>query len=204
MTDDQAKQTMTTLLAAYPVETRNISGREIAAIVEAYRNGLADLDDELVQRAVDVVTKTSERLPTIAKIRQAAVELQHGHRRPGGDAWGDVVAAIRRHGASKTPGVDFVFPDPLVARAVDRMAWRELCLSTNQVADRARFIELYDEYAHGIRTVAQVAAGATHPALPAARDSGRDVLVVAPRSGDSDRHIAAAIAARLSAGVRIR
>lgn len=175
MTEPEAAQIMATLLAAYPVETRNISEREIGAIVGVYRRGLEDLDADHVARAVDVVTKTCERLPSIAKIRQTVVEIQHGHRRPGGDAWGDVVAAIKRHGANKTPGVDFHLADPLTATAVDRMGWRELCLSTNQAADRARFIELYDEYAHGVRVIAQATTGATHPALPAApvaRDGG--------------------------------
>lgn len=167
MTEQESRQILATLFAAFPVETRNINANEAAAIVGVYRRGLEDLDGQLVASAIDVLTKTVERLPTIAKIRQAVVELQHGYRRPGGDAWGDVVAAIKRHGAARAPGADFSFGDPLVARAVDQMGWRELCLSTNQIADRARFVELYDEYAHGVRTLAQIAPGATHPALPA-------------------------------------
>jgi hypothetical protein len=169
VTELEGKQVLAVLFAAYAIETRNVSAHEVDAVVSVYRRGLEDLEASLVAQAIDLLTKSSERLPTIAKIRATVVEIQHGRRRPGGDAWGDVVSAMRRHGAGRSPGVDFFFADVLVARAVDQLGtWRDLCLSTNVVADRARFIELYDEYAIGTRAIAQVSAGATHPALPQA------------------------------------
>ena len=37
------------------------------------------------------------------------------------------------------------FKDPLIQKAVDIMGWKELCLSENQVADRAHFMKIYDK-----------------------------------------------------------
>jgi hypothetical protein len=180
VTELEGKQVFAVLFAAFAIETRNVSPAEVDAMISVYRRGLDDLDVDLIARAINHLTKCCERLPTIAKIRATAVDLQHGRRRPGGDAWGDVIAMIKRHGARKSPGIDFFFADVLVARAMDQMNWKELCLSTNQVADRARFIELYDEYAIGVRALAQVAPGATHPALPATTGAAQRTLGPSP------------------------
>ncbi len=166
MTELEGQQVLAILFTAYAVETRNVSPAEAQAMVSVYRKGLADLDADIVARAIDQLTKSCERMPTIAAIRKVAVDLQHGARRPGGDAWGDVIAALRRYGLARSPGIDFHFTDPLVARAVEQLGWRELCTSHNAIADRARFIELYDEYMVTVRQQAQIAPGATHPALP--------------------------------------
>ena len=37
--------------------------------------------------------------------------------------------------------------NPVLWKTLQAMGWRYLCSSTNGVADRARFIELYNEYA---------------------------------------------------------
>jgi hypothetical protein len=96
---------------------------------------------------------TSKFLPTIAEIRAAAVEMAHGARRLGGEAWGDVGSEIRRVGAYGEPQ----FTDPVAAECVRLMGWRNLCLGTNDAADRARFVELYDGLA--VRARADQVAG---------------------------------------------
>ncbi len=40
-----------------------------------------------------------------------------------------------------------MFPDPTTMRCVELMQWSKLCSSENEVADRARFVELYDKLA---------------------------------------------------------
>jgi hypothetical protein len=114
----------------------------------AYETMLRDLDYETANAAVERLLATKPQFPpTVAEIREAALALTVGETRPGGSAWGDVVKAIRRYGYMRSPGTDFRFADPLVAEAVSAMDWVELCSSENQVADRARFIELYDRLA---------------------------------------------------------
>lgn len=126
-----------------------------------YETCLADLDFPAAQAAVLRLINTSKWLPTVAEIRAAAVDIQRGPVRVGGEAWGDVLAEIRRTGYIGVPS----FNDPLVAECVRLMTWRGLCLGENEAADRARFIELYDSLA--ARQRADEVAGRALPA-PAA------------------------------------
>jgi hypothetical protein len=108
-----------------------------------YRKALVDLDRDRAAAAVLRLANTAKYFPAIAEIRAAAVELEHGPRRAGAEAWGDVGLAVRRIGRYREP----TFDDPLVAECVASFGWLTLCDSTNDVADRARFIELYDQLA---------------------------------------------------------
>jgi hypothetical protein len=144
MTPIEAKKLVATLLAAFPRDASFLSEEQALATASAYRASLEDLDSQRAAAAVTRLCATSERLPSIAAIRRAALEQAEGVARAGGEAWGDVLAAIRRYGTYRVPGKDFAFQDPLVARAVDALGWRDMCASENGVADRARFIELYE------------------------------------------------------------
>ena len=160
MTDPEAKRVLAILFAAYPVETRNVTREEAEATARAYRRGLDDLDENVAMHAIDRLIKTAERLPTIAALRKAALEIQHGRKRPGGEAWGDVLKAMRSYGHIREPGIHFQFEDPLVARAVAAFGWQDLCGSENAIADRARFIELYESLEGNARADAQISNGA--------------------------------------------
>jgi hypothetical protein len=108
--------------------------------VRVYEAMLLDMDREVAHRAICRLISTSKWLPTIAEIRTAAADLVHGATRLGGEAWGDVGEAVRRVGRYQVP----TFDDPIVANCVKQMGWLDICNSTNDVADRARFIELYN------------------------------------------------------------
>jgi hypothetical protein len=125
---------------------------------KVYEALLADLDFATAQEAVVRLISTSKWLPTIAEIRATAADIKHGPVRSGGEAYGDVLAEIRRTGAWGAPS----FKDPLVAECVRLMTWRGLCLGENEASDRARFIELYDNLA--ARERGNVVAGRALPA----------------------------------------
>lgn len=137
MTPAQTAKLVAVLMAAYP----NAKISDEASTV--YERMLADLDYATANAAVERLLATSKWIPTVAEIRETALTLGSGETRPGGDAWGDVLAAVGRYGCYRSPA----FEDPLVAKCVDALGWREICLSENQVADRARFIQLYDQLA---------------------------------------------------------
>ena len=141
MTEAQVTKLVAVLAAAYP------AAKGDAGTVAAYQRMLGDLDYPAANAAVEKLLATSKWLPTIAEIREATLALSAGEIRPGGEAWGDVLKAIRRFGYMRTPGRDFQFEDPVILETVKAMSWQELCTSENQVADRARFIELYDKLA---------------------------------------------------------
>jgi len=130
-------------------------------MVTSYVSNLSDLDRDKTRAAAMALVRTSKWMPTIAEIREMVVQQEHGRKRPGAEAWGDVQKAIKAKGVYRTPGVDFFFDDPLVAKAVGALGWTSLCNSELQGPDRARFIELYDSYDRAARTDAQLSAGAT-------------------------------------------
>lgn len=109
----------------------------------AYARMFADLEYAAACAAVEQVAATHRFptvLPAIGEIRAVYVEITRGATRDGIEAWGDVIAAIRKYGNYRTPS----FADPLVAEAVNAIGWQTLCSSTNAGVDRAHFREVYE------------------------------------------------------------
>lgn len=144
MTTDEAKMVLAVLSAAFP------HARADDDTVLVYCEALRDLDYSLAEQAARSLLLTAERfMPSPAEIRKRVVELRDGAVKSGLEAWGVVRKAIGRFGIYRTPGVDFRFDDPIAALVVDSIGWRELCNGDidNQVADRARFVQAYDQIA---------------------------------------------------------
>ena len=141
MTKAEAAKLVAVLIAAYPSAKL---GPDTTGI---YERMLIDLDYPSANAAVERLLATSKWPPTVAEIREASLALTTGEIKPGGEAWGIVLSAIGRHGRNRTPGVDFDLGDTVALDVVRALHWRELCDSDNQAADRARFIELYDQLA---------------------------------------------------------
>jgi hypothetical protein len=142
---------------------------------EVYETMLSDLDFEVAKTAVFRLLATAKWLPKIADIREAAMDVMHGAVRRGVEAWGDVLSEIRRVGYMDTP----TFTDPIVTACVERMGWRNLCLSEENAPDRARFVELYDALC-GEERLALTAGSLPVPKL---KQAPRDALQEAVRSG---------------------
>jgi len=145
MTESETARVVAVLMAAFP------HAKATAATSSAYESMLRDLEYAAVNAAISRLLATSRWMPTIAEIREATLSLQAGDVKPGGEAWGSVLKAIRFAGVHRVPGVDFAFADPVVAKCVRLLNWAELCNSENTTADRARFIELYDKLAKSHR-----------------------------------------------------
>lgn len=141
MTELEAKKLIAVMVAAYP--TTKVSDDS----VRIYVRMLADLDYPAANAAVEQLLAISKWMPTVAEIRERVLSLSVGEVRAGGEAWGSVLRAIAGAGRNRKPGVDFAFADPVVGEAVKAFGWENLCDSENQVADRARFVELYDQLA---------------------------------------------------------
>jgi hypothetical protein len=169
MTETEALAVLKLLGAAYPTQRQRMTNDDVRGMAAAYMAGLLDLDRDRVRAAVDRLVKSSQWIPTIAEIRAAAVDVAHGTRAPGGEAWGRCLALIRRYGSHRWPAVDFEIDDPVLLATIRALGWLDLCASDNAAADRARFIELYDQLAKGERKEAAIAPGATSRALPQAR-----------------------------------
>lgn len=147
MTRQEAAKIVAVILAACPAQSSKLDSQRQVAMVDAFEALLSDMSYEQANAAVAVLLQTRPFMPSVADIRATALEFVRGPITPGGERWGTVLRAMQAEGAYRQPGVDFVFHDATTARCIQALGWRELCLSENQVADRARFIELYDKLA---------------------------------------------------------
>ena len=147
MTPEQTQKLWTELSVMFPGQLTRLTEDQQRAMAAGYRRFLADLDYPSACTAVEQLIATSEFLPTVAKIRAAVVELELGPQRSGGEAWSGVLREVGRTGVCRQP----TFEDPVTAQAVRGLGWQAICNSENQVADRARFIELYDQLAARVR-----------------------------------------------------
>jgi len=151
------------LVAAYP--NANV-GKETMAV---YVSDLSDIPNEILDAACTYCRTTSKWFPTIAELREASAKLQTGSDSlpPAGEAWGEVLRIIGRLGYFEQP----VFDNPVAAKTVAAMGWKNIAEGDNRTADRARFIELYNTYA--TRTLEQAklppALRQGNPALEAMR-----------------------------------
>lgn len=174
MTELEVRGVLKLLAAAYPTQRQRMTNDDVRAMAAVYTAGLLDLDAERVAAAVNRLVKSSRWIPTIAEIREAAVDVAHGERRAGGEAWGEVTREARRIcGLSESDVIrdpELAKPrlaDPIAIAAARSIGWDEIRdRRIGDVSTRARFIELYDQVAAREHKEAAIAPGATSKALP--------------------------------------
>lgn len=166
MKKNEAAKIVAYIGGAFPQEMMKLSEKMAEAMVLAYLAILQDLDYPECERATLAMLSTAKFMPRPAEIRAEVMEQRNGAQRAAGEAWGEVLRAIGRFGAYRSPGVDFEFNDPITARAVEAMGWRSLCISEDQTADRARFMQTYTEIATRSVRDAALPAAARRPELP--------------------------------------
>jgi hypothetical protein len=128
------------LSAAFP----NFKPTELTA--EVYLQTLADISsDELKAAVLHCITQSGRAFaPSIGEIRGAVAELRSfsANVPSSFQAWQEVQKQILINGG------DYGKPEwssPLVEEAVKRMGWRSLRMSEDQTADRARFLQCYEQ-----------------------------------------------------------
>lgn len=139
---------LTVLAAAYP------RFELPPATVDIYCRLLTDLDFDTLKAATLHCATVYKFFPTVAEIRQAAVELQTMAQGipEESQAWGEVVEQIRHVGSYGSPQ----FSHPLIEQVVRQLGWINLCMSENQPADRARFMDAYAQAFRESRRRAQM------------------------------------------------
>jgi hypothetical protein len=126
----------------------------IAQLISAYPNSEATVEtiavyDRLLrhipagelQIIVDQCIVECKFFPTVAEIMERYRATVHVDARiTAADAWQEVTRAFWEVGYTGTPNFS-----PITARVVASLGWRELCMSENQMADRAHFMRMYDQ-----------------------------------------------------------
>jgi hypothetical protein len=138
MIREHARKVVALLAASYP------QSRMQGATIRAFETMILDLEYEHAQRAATEWIGSQKWPPSIAELREAAHALaQGGAELTGSDAWGILLAAVRRVG-SYDPEPEW--PEPRIGEALKLFgSWRDFRLSPqDDAAGRARFIDHYD------------------------------------------------------------
>lgn len=138
MLESEIIKSLTVLATAFP------NSGVTSKTFQVYAGMLKDLDADVFAAALEQAANGSKFFPSIAEIRDRADAITTPTQLTEADAWGQVMAAIRKVGFYGQP----VFDNPIVTRAVEIMDWRTLCTSENVIADRAHFMKIYGQLAH--------------------------------------------------------
>lgn len=136
----------------YPKE--NILPNEQA--IELWYRELQDIPAAVAETALRKWVATNKWSPSIAEIREMTVNITEGDSLTWGEAWEQVVMAIRRYG-SYNPRDALESLDPLTRRCVKHLGYHELCMSENPTADRANFRMIFETLSQRKKTEQQLA-----------------------------------------------
>lgn len=105
-----------------------------------------DDSEAVFMHAVKRFLATSKFAPTIAALRACIQEATNPTAEvTADDAWGEVKDAIKGYGSyNEIAALEAM--SPMVRKIVKAMGYRSLCLSENQMADRAHFLKMFDQY----------------------------------------------------------
>lgn len=120
--------------------------KDLRATAELWAELLGDLDYRLAEAALARVLLTAKYFPTIAEIREAAMEIKQpeGGLPSPESAWEEVLQQVRKVGWIGEPK----WSHPAVGRAALALhgSWQQLCASLTEdslAADRAHFMRIY-------------------------------------------------------------
>lgn len=99
---------------------------------------------QVVMAAVQKLISTSISTPTIAHIKREMVDILNPKLPDASDAWGEVTRAIRYYGIYRETEALESLSDG-VRGIVKAMGYKSLCMSENQMADRAHFMKMYEQ-----------------------------------------------------------
>jgi hypothetical protein len=138
--------------AAYPKDQAFANADKPTALM--WYEMLKDMPFEAVKAALAKHAAISRFPPTIADLRAAIAP----NTIPQEEAWGIVLKAIRDYGCYRQTEARDSMP-PEVWQTVDRMGWRELCMSENVDVIRAQFMRMYDAQSRRNKERAALPAG---------------------------------------------
>ena len=112
-------------------------------MLEVWHSMLRQYPYELVRYAAETHIKSSQFPPTIHDIIKHIEDYENIGKVDGMTAWGQVTKAIRQYGYYRQTEAMQSLPAD-VSAVVSSMGWQTLCMSENDMADRAHFIKAYD------------------------------------------------------------
>lgn len=117
-------------------------GKEEATIT-LWSKMLEDTEYFIAEAAVEKFLAESVYPPTIADIRARIGDLTVFREKTPIEAWNDVKTAIRKYGWYREADA-MQFLGGVTRKVVEAIGFRTLCLSENEMADRAHFLRVYE------------------------------------------------------------
>lgn len=124
--------------------------------MELWYREVQDIPFPVAEAALRKWVSTNKWSPSIADIREMTADIQHGEIPDWGEAWESVLKSIRKHGMYNIKGA-MESLDPLTRQAVERIGFRELCMSENIAVDRANFRMVFETLQKREKTKQQLA-----------------------------------------------
>ncbi|MGV8153409.1 MAG: replicative helicase loader/inhibitor [Alkaliphilus sp.] len=132
------------LKTAYPRFYTNIQKNEVENAVLLWSEMLTDYSLDVIKIAIKKLIAESVYPPTIADVRKSLVSVSKGDGISVAGAWGEVHKAIRRFGSyQEEKALESL--SKTTQKIVKYMGYKYLCLSENQMADRAHFIKMHSQ-----------------------------------------------------------
>jgi hypothetical protein len=125
-----------------PSETVNDAAERMASLFDIWVRLLADLPVEILRASALQHISESKWFPAVSDLRDAAARILYPRRQTAIEAWGEVRRAFGRWWPNGMPE----FSDDVTTAVVAELGWHSLCMSECQEADRARFLQGYDEH----------------------------------------------------------
>lgn len=132
---------MATLASVYE-RLEKIASDEVLS--EQWYRMLSDLSNEQFKYAVEAIIKTQKFAPTIADIREKALEYGREDELSSEEAWLIVINDVRKFGSYREPK----YQDWKLEAAKNAIGWQSLCDMTeeNKSIIRAQFMRIYDSF----------------------------------------------------------
>lgn len=124
--------------------------------MELWYRELQDIPYPVAEAGLRQWVSTQKWSPSIAEIREMASTVQNGSIPDWGEGWEQVLLAIRRYGTYRIPEAMESF-DPITRRCVERLGFRNICMSENINHDRANFRMIYEQLAEREKKEKQLA-----------------------------------------------
>jgi hypothetical protein len=104
---------------------------------------LKDIPYQQINLALKEYIATNKFPPTIADLRELTSNYNNLPILDYGEAWEEVILAIRKHGYMEVESA-YASMSPLTVKCVKRIGWQNICMSENITADRANFRMIYE------------------------------------------------------------
>lgn len=114
--------------------------------MELWYRQLQDIPYEVAEAGLNKWVATNKWSPSIADIREMATSVTEGDIPDWGNGWEQVLRAIREYGSYNIKKAMDSF-DPITRQCVERIGFRNICMSENINQDRANFRMIYENLA---------------------------------------------------------